>query len=209
MEKLPSIRLLGASDLETLCADDERLMRQSMEANCAAAETPLVALIPNIETIRWHHARENFVGEKLHGASPTIKGAMVETEAGKRMWCYWTRMWYNEDPNQRKENTLHILRLVVEDKGIVEWERSDFSEQRSYRLGIAALLAAATEQAKEWGMEAVEIWNPNATTVEAAKMVHNASQLEERDEESICSLRWHGMEDERVVWLGNEKFGWC
>ena len=72
-------------------------------------------MLPDHDTISWHHARENYVGEQLHGSVPIVKGAIVGTKVGKRVWCYFNRVWYNPNPKDSKENTLHILRLVIED----------------------------------------------------------------------------------------------
>jgi hypothetical protein len=109
-----------------------------------------VALVPNIETIQWHHARENFVGMELHGKAPEVKGAIIGSEKGKRIWCLWTRMWYNNDPANAKGNTLHILRLVVEDgnwTGAVKRHGIENSVDHSHDDSIAALMLMAQREA--------------------------------------------------------------
>lgn len=162
-----------------------------------------VAVVPNIENIRWHHAREEFVGTELHGKKPEIKGAMVGTEKGKRVWCYWTRMWYNEDAAQAKGNTLHILRIVVEDEAVSGAE---------LEAAIAALFLMGQQQAEEWKMDEVEAWNPSAATLAAAQRLDASAKLVDRDSESIASLMWYpphnGTVAETIDWTGNEKYGW-
>jgi hypothetical protein len=184
-----------------------------MKQTSAQSDKALVALIPDIQTIRWHHAREEFVGLELHGKIPEIKGAIIGEEVGKRVWCYWTRMWYNEDKDQQTENTLYILRLVVEEKGFVDWEFGQFGEREFDRFvpPIAALLLMAQGEAARWNLEDVQIWNPNQVTVSAAQYLFPHSEVVHRDQESICSLRWYGEADtlDDIVWLGNEKYGWC
>jgi hypothetical protein len=175
-----------------------------------------IALIPNHANISWHHAREDFVGQELHGKKPEIKGAIVGTEVGKRVWCYWSRVWYNPNPNAVEDNTLHILRLVVEDKGLFNWERaSNDQDMSAYIPAIAALFKLAQQEAQEWNMTDVEIWNPTDATVKAAQAIAPSAQVVHRDAESIASLMWYGGRPkegpvaEYVDWLGNEKYGWC
>ncbi|KAF2661338.1 hypothetical protein K491DRAFT_701052 [Lophiostoma macrostomum CBS 122681] len=198
---LPATKALFEEDLEDLCEADEQLIRKRLAARSRGSNTA-VSLIPDIETIKWHHAREDFVGKELHGKAPKIKGAVVGREAGKRAWCYFNRMWYNGNPNEAKGNTLHVLRLVVEE----QCEASPTS-------AIAALLAVAQREAEEWKMEDVEIWNPSQTTVAAAQAIHAGAKVVDRDLESITSLKWfppHGgpVADE-IDWISNEKYGWC
>lgn len=215
---LPTAKPLYAEDLANLCKIDEALVRKSLSERppgCNAA----VALIPDIETIQWHHAREDFVGNELHGTTPKVKGAIVGTEEGKRVWCYWTRMWYNEDPAQAKGNTLHILRLVIEDEGHSSWEGSGTrhadsnARDRSHDTAIAAILLVAQREAEAWKMEHVEAWNPSSAMVAAAQRLDPSAKVVDRDMESIASLKWYppheGPVAESIDWIGNEKYGWC
>lgn len=199
VQGLPDARPLYAEDLVDLCAVDVKLMRRNLESRRRNSNSA-VALVPDIDTIRWHHAREEFVGNELYGKFPKIKGAMVGTEKGKRIWCYWTRMYYNA--HEAKGNTLHILRLVVEDE-----------QQENVAEAFAALMAMAQKEAQEWQMAEVEAWNPSAATVAAAQKLHPGAKVVERDSESIASLRWYpehsGNVADSIDWVGNEKYGWC
>ncbi|EON61289.1 hypothetical protein W97_00502 [Coniosporium apollinis CBS 100218] len=205
---LPEARPLYASDLAELCSIDEQLLRKKMNGLASGGKTA-VAMIPDIETIRWHHAREEFVANELYGKTPTIKGAAVGNESGKRIWCYWTRVWANSDPQQSKGNVLHILRLVVEDDAGSE-------DDLSNAPAIAALLAMAQSEAAKWHMAEVETWNPAKVTVAAAQLLEPGAEVVHRDAESIASLMWYGNQPvngghvgDMVTWLGNEKYGWC
>lgn len=201
-----------------LCEIDEQLIRKSLQERPEGSHAA-VALVPNIANIRWHHAREDFVGGELHGKVPKVKGAVVGTEKGKRVWAYWTRMWYNPDAMQTKGNTMHILRFVIEDHGRSSWEGSgtnhidEASNDHSHDAAIAALFYAAQQQAKEWKMEHVEAWNPSSATLAAARRLDPGAKLIDRDSESIASLRWHLQHDgpvaESIDWIANEKYGWC
>ncbi|KAJ9648110.1 hypothetical protein H2199_001887 [Coniosporium tulheliwenetii] len=207
-QNLPEARPLYASDLAELCKIDEELLRKKM-AGLASGGKTAVAMIPDIETIRWHHAREEFVANELYGKTPTIKGAIVGNESGKRIWCYWTRVWANSDPQQSKGNVLHVLRLVVEDDAGSE-------DDLSNTPAIAALLAMAQSEAAKWHMAEVETWNPAKTTVAAAQLLEPEAEVVHRDAESIASLMWYGNQPveeghvgDVVTWLGNEKYAWC
>ncbi|KAJ4301861.1 hypothetical protein N0V90_003957 [Kalmusia sp. IMI 367209] len=216
-DKLPTARPLYAEDLAELCNIDEELVRKTLTLRPNGSNTA-VAVVPSVANIRWHHAREDFVGLELHGKTPKVKGAIVGTEKGKRVWCYWTRMWYNEDPTQAKGNTLHILRLVVEDEGHSSWEGSgtshldSASNDHSHDAAIAALFFMAQQQAEEWKMEHVEAWNPSSATLAATQRLDPGAKLVDRDTESIASLMWYPPHDgpvaESIDWIGNEKYGW-
>jgi hypothetical protein len=209
---------LYAEDLAELCQIDEALVRTSLEARPKDSNTA-VALIPDVETIRWHHAREDFVGTELHGKTPKVKGAIIGTEKGKRVWCYWTRMWYNQNPEETKGNTLHILRVVIEDEGHSSWEGTGTkhangeSTNHVHDDSIAALLLVAQREAEEWRMEEVEAWNPSSELLAAAQKLDPQAQVVDRDTESIASLKWYPAHDgpvaESIDWIGNEKYGWC
>lgn len=199
----PAARPLYAEDLEELCKTDEALMRKRLQSRPKGSKTA-IALLPDIETIQWHHAREDFVGMELHGKTPKVKGAMVGTEQGKRIWCYWTRMWYNANPAETKGNTLYILRIVVEDGDSTEHSHDD---------AIAALMAMAQQEAEECKMERVEAWNPTPATLSAARKLEPGVEVVDRDSESIASLQWYpqheGRMADKIEWVGNDKYGWC
>jgi hypothetical protein len=212
---LPAATPLYAEDLEALCKLDEALVRKSLKSRPKGSKTA-VALIPDVNTIRWHHAREDFVGMELHGKAPKIRGAIVGTEEGKRVWCYWTRAWYNEDPTQSRGNTLYILRIVIEDDGSSSWEGPDVnasSSNHKHDAAIAALFALAQREAAEWTMEEVMAWNPSAATLAAAEKLDPSAKVIDRDLESIASLQWYPPHEggiaQSIDWIGNEKYGWC
>ncbi|KAL9063107.1 MAG: hypothetical protein Q9157_008414 [Trypethelium eluteriae] len=198
---------LYSGDLLQLCETDEKLLRQQLSALDPKAAKPTIAIVPDIATIRWHHAREEFVATELYGKAPTIKGAMTGTEIGKRVWCYWTRVWHTADPLKRNENTMFILRLVVEDAAAAGTDNA-----------IASLFTMALEEAETWGMGEVQMWNPAEPAVAAAQLLYPQATVVHREEESIVCLRWHGNIDdadsdvsatEQCIWVGNEKYGWC
>ncbi|KAI9821854.1 MAG: hypothetical protein M1827_002436 [Pycnora praestabilis] len=208
---------LTAQSLQALCDIDEALLRRNLRrANISEQGKVQIALIPDIETISWHHAREEFVAHELFGRRPDVKGAIVEVEVGRRAWCIWTRVWSAVD-NAEDINTLHILRLVVEGEDPID--RNAQSPANSVLEqevnAVTILLAAAQHEAAQWNMHEVQVWNPTANTVRAAKQLLSTTEVIERDAESITSLMWYGgpsvLSDSsgEVKWVGNEKYGWC
>ncbi|KAJ4986686.1 lysine acetyltransferase [Stagonosporopsis vannaccii] len=206
---LPTARPLYADDLPDLCKIDEELIRRSLESRTKGSKTA-VALVPDVETVQWHHAREEFVSQEIHGKVPQVKGAIVGDEVGKRVWCYWTRVWYNEDVVMVKGNTMHILRLVVEDD-VLGGQAGSMSERHT--VAIAALLAFAQREAEEWKTEHVELWSPSATAVAAGQTLDKSTKVIDRDAESIASLLWYpeheGAAADHLEWISNEKYAWC
>lgn len=162
--------------------------------------------------MQWHHAREEFAAEEILGKKAEIKGAQSKTHAGDQVWCIWTRTFGSDEAG----NTLNILRMVVEGEDSC---RSDGGEtngldtlSKNKVQCAAAVLRSAQHQAAEWNMKDVQIWNPTPLIVSAAREVEPTSVTIDRHEESIASLRWHGVDPEehsRVQWVGNEKYGWC
>ena len=216
---LPPVRLLRSADLTELCAIDEKLMRKRVAHEASEGRTA-VAVMPDVESLEWHHAREDFVGKELYDKIPEFRGAVVGTEPGTRVWCTWTRMWYNSDPKDAKGNTLHILRLVIEDPGYIDYEAASEKGAVAAKSSVvaaatAALLAAAQDEASRWNMGEIDIWNPTSATLAAGRMLDSSVQITDRQKDSISSLRWYGEGKDcadtrrQVEWLGNEKYAWC
>lgn len=187
--------------MKELCKRDEALIRDDI----VKATTPAVTLIPDYDTMQWHHGREGFMTNRLFGHTPVIKGAVCGLE-GSRVWAIWTRSFYGplDDPNSG--NALHILRLVVEDEdpNLLAQNVESFS----------SILALARAEAANWSCLHVELWNP--TEYQSALIGRVGVDFEEvdRDQDSIPSLMWYGDEPGKgraaeVEWLHNEKFGWC
>lgn len=205
------VRMLRSEDLAELCAMDEELVRRRMSKSSNADRTE-VALVPDYPAVQIHHAREEFLTKELFDRTPEIKGAIVG-EPGSRVWCYWNRVYPN--PQEGAPNTMHILRLVIEDEHF-----SDFAAARSEDVAhvkdsatvnaIAALFEAAQAEASRWEMKEVQIWNPTTTTLAAARKADHTASVEHRETSSIAALRWYGEGSwESLEWICNEKYGWC
>lgn len=208
---LPEVRLLKAEDLPELCRIDEQLLRTRLEKQKGGK--PAVALLPDSATIKWHHAREDFVANELFGNAPEIKGAVAGRE-GERVWCYWTRVFTNP---AKEPAVLHVLRLVIDDPTFSDFAPASASHAQLQKLSetptakaIAAVLTEAQKQAAEWKMTAALMWNPTAMTLAAARLLEEGVEVEHREDESIASLLWYGQGAwQDVDWVCNEKYGWC
>ena len=205
-DNLPASKPLLAEDLHVLCNIDEAQLRAKMKRTSSANSGVRVAFIPDVQTLQWHHAREEFISAELLNRNPAIKGAIAEGQ-GERIWCVWTRSFGNTE----SENVLHVLRLVIESK--IEQNDSIASQEGSYDshiLATASVLSAAKREAANWNLQNVEIWNPTPITVLAARKLDPSSVIIDRDVASIPSLKWYGLNPSTVVeWALNEKYGWC
>ena len=210
-------RPLFASDLAALCAKDESMLERSMHHARPPTGVAQVAIIPDKATMSWHHAREDYVAQRVLGRTPEVRGALVRCVDGSRIWCFWSRFFGNEST---EGNILNILRLVMEAEATGQSLASAQDvgstgpsvNSQEHVEAIQAILQAAQLEAAQWSMDAVRIWNPSPLTLDAAKRLDPSSQLTHREEDSIASLKWHDDDThptDRVEWMANEKYAWC
>ena len=212
---LPIARPLQAEDLPELCAADETALKLILESSATDPTSINVALVPDVHTIRWQHAREEFVANKVLGRWPNVKGSIVEGDSGHRVWLIFTRTFSSEQGG----NVLNVLRLVIEGENVdfstsrgevPDSHLSTVDQQRV--LGAAAIIQSACREAAQWPMDSVQIWNPSRLTILAARKLNPSVKIIDRESESIASLRWHGPKLDlkaEIKWLGNERYGWC
>lgn len=203
---------LGYHELAELCAADEALLKHRMShpkphhtnqtlltPPDPAAPLTRVALPPDLDTMMWHLMREDFLTTRLFGTIPSARGA-VFGEVGRRIWVVWTRA-YQGAPPSTDDNTLYILRLVVEDEEVGEEYLAD---------GLRALVDFARREAGEWGTSAVKMWNPEGRLEALMKTAGMEFEVVDREMDSIPSLMWYGDGPaENVVWVAGEKYTWC
>ncbi|KAK3307375.1 uncharacterized protein B0T15DRAFT_393255 [Chaetomium strumarium] len=190
-------RPIGYHDLAELCAVDERLLRAELAARPAGK--PHVAILPELDTMLWHLFREDFMTKAIFGRTPAIRGA-VAGEPGKRVWAVWMRGYYG-GLNKMEGNTLHILRVVVEDKEQPDGELLD---------GFRSIVQIAQAEATEWKTQDVQVWNPTPKIRGLVEKCGIEYEFVDRDHDSIASLMWYGEEPTTEVdWVANEKYAWC
>ncbi|OAA66758.1 hypothetical protein SPI_01334 [Niveomyces insectorum RCEF 264] len=223
----------------------ERLVRRvAARAAAAAAKTaktatavgPSVALVPDLNTMLWHLMREDYMTKHIFGLTPTVRGALCCTrpsetatagavpaagnndDDGHRMWMVWTRGYYGGSETT-EGNTLHILRVVLEDlyddgaDADADAAETEKVVTQRHVDAFAALVRLAQAEAAAWMCGSVQLWNPTPAQAVLARRSGLAYEVVDREEESIASLRWNGGGDggsdaTRVDWVANEKFGW-
>jgi hypothetical protein len=190
---------LQDEDIKALCAEDERRIREQLES--AKDGKIHVSLVPDHDQMLWHHKREEFLTSKLFSRTPATRGAIAGAP-GSRVWAIWTRSYYGPLDGEKSGNTLHILRLVIED---------DSKEKKRENVeSLKGILEIAQKEAAEWKLMGVEMWNPSPDVQGLIEQTGLQHTKVEREEESIASLMWYGGEDVgEIEWLGNEKYGWC
>ncbi|KAL9103911.1 MAG: hypothetical protein Q9163_001104 [Psora crenata] len=217
METLPTPVDLFSEDLAELCEADEAMLRRSLEHPSHDSNKIRVALIPDVETMSWHHAREDFVAQEILRREPKVKGLHIQCDSGNRVWCIWSRFFGNASTDG---NTLYILRMVIEgEKSIASTACDNLNESADPEIfddeqigAVRSLLRAAQIEAAKWEMNDVQIWNPSPTVIQAAKQIQASSEIIYREDHSIASIKWHSGDSKEATimeWIGNEKYGWC
>lgn len=192
------LKPIGADGLPSLVAVDEQLLRKELSRPSARGAANRVALLPNLDQMLWHTAREGFVSEQLLSRRPTTHGAVYSTPAGPRVWAIWIRS-YGGAVDQREKNILYILRLVVEE-GVSPGDLAP---------ALEAILGAARREAADWSCGTVQIWNPEPAVKEIAQGL--GGEFVVRETSSICALNWfgEGSGGDAIDWVLNEKYAWC
>ncbi|RFU32067.1 hypothetical protein B7463_g4244, partial [Scytalidium lignicola] len=195
------VKKLTTPDLVELCSLDEKNIVKTLEQ--APNEKTHVALIPDYDTMRWHHEREEFVTKLLFGSSPSVKGAIAGSP-GSRVWAIWTRGYYGKLDDPKAVNSLYILRHVIEDESK--------EKEKETAENLKAVLAVAQDEANTWKCKHVQLWNPGEWVKGLVREAGVEFRDVDRDAESIASLFWYGEGNgkvDEIDWVANEKFCWC
>ncbi|KAK0726397.1 hypothetical protein B0T21DRAFT_371493 [Apiosordaria backusii] len=201
-ERAKGVKTIGYHELAELCAVDERLLKERLAklAKADGGRKRHVSLAPELDQLLWHMMREDFMTKHIFGKTPDVRGA-VWGEKGKRVWAVWTRGYYG-GLEKTEGNTLHVLRVVVEDE--------EHTSEDDLVEGFKAIVTIARAEAKEWRSHDVQMWNPTSTVRKLVEKSGVEYEFVERDKESIASLMWYGEEPaEDVDWVANEKYAWC
>ena len=193
---------ITTEELHTLCDRDiANIISYVQSTPIPDGKHGQFALLPTFAQATWHFGAEEYIASKKFTSParmPSIKGAISTTG---QTWGYWTHD-YSEDK-------LVLLRLVslfpstpdVEEEAVVE---------------LAGILYAAQAEAASWEFHKVVIWNPQARTLAACKLVLGGREphVRERTEGSIPCVRWigsmgNGEFEEGLEWIASEKYDWC
>jgi len=219
------IRALTRDDLASLCSFDEILLRKDLVNRVRAlsclshthahhhpsagekkgeekAKT-FFSLLPTHQQILWHLLREEYMTSHIFSGAtpPRICGAATQNRGpGQRIWAVWSRSYYAGRDFPEK-NTLYVLRIKVEDWTL---PRDELIQ------GLKGVLGVAQQEAGEWWVGEVQIWNLEERIEELLRETGMEYEAVEREEGGIPSLMWYGEEGEdEVEWVANERFGWC
>ncbi|GIK02044.1 hypothetical protein Aspvir_006087 [Aspergillus viridinutans] len=242
-----NVKPIAKSQLAELCSTDESMIRKAMSAfahasastaapGVAAAseadrnrnrhrQRQVVAIIPDLDHMLWHMAKDEFTAELYLGGIPLVKGAVVGCP-GERVWVVWTHTYYSHPLAEGLvggENGLYILRLVVEEEeytatatttttttptGAAAAERSDRLVQ-----SVRAVLQAAQCEAREWRLDYVNLWEPSEFVRGLVERCGIEYEVSQRAEARIACGMWYGEDggvlSETPIWIYNERYAYC
>ena len=196
------VRKLQTKDLGRLCEDDGAKVRNEMIRT--SSRKIRMMIVPDLDHMLWHISKEEFACDKLFRKVPETKGAMVG-EPGSRIWAVWTHRYYGAPDGSSSDNTLYILRFVVENP-VMGADRQDIQTQN-----VLAILHAARIQAAEWGLDSVKFWDAPYVVQRAVEQADVQHRKVNREEDGIASLLWFGEgsgKEDSLEWLSGQKFAW-
>ncbi|GIJ99563.1 hypothetical protein Aspvir_001697 [Aspergillus viridinutans] len=200
-----------AEDVARLCALDVARLGHAMSCFSTNDMTRLL-ILPDHDHMLWHHSKEEFVAQRLFGKAPLVKGA-IRGEPGHFVWAIWMHRFYDHPDRNASENTLYILRFVVEDPTL-SLDAVDNLTQLSHQqiTSVTEVLRAAQAEAAEWNLHKITLWNPSHALERAIQLSGIPFQRKHRTQDSIPCLQWYGEgsgKPDSLNWLLNEKYGWC
>ncbi|KAL9127407.1 MAG: hypothetical protein Q9217_003703 [Psora testacea] len=191
-----------AEDLPQLCQTDEAISRKSMASSPPGKIR--IMIVPDVDHMQWHISKEEFACQKIFGNVPEAKGA-IAGEYGCRIWAVWAHRYYGHPDSAPQNNTLYVLRLVVEN------QRPTPEQLVSQIKNMKAVLQAAQAEATEWDLQCVKLWHPTPLVQQLVERSGVEYRSVEREEDSIASLRWFGDDGGKegdLEWVASEKYAW-
>lgn len=204
----PRATQLSSQDLQRLCEEDEAMIQKDLTRPSSNGMMRMM-LVPDLDHMLWHHKKEEFVCDKLFGKYPAVKGAIVG-ETSDRIWAIWTHRFYGDPEAASSENTLYVLRLVIENQAASSESNVEQPKSRVEKMG--AILQTAQDEAAQWNLQRVMMWHPSPLVLDLVEGTGIQHRIVEREHEGIASLLWYGDgsgKEDTLEWLGNEKYGWC
>ncbi|KAL8926394.1 MAG: hypothetical protein Q9208_002937 [Pyrenodesmia sp. 3 TL-2023] len=203
-------------DLERLCGRDETIIRDAM-AKPTDRVKKLVTILPDLDHMLWHIAKENFATGHLFGKRPRAKGAIAGLP-GHQAWAIWTHRYYTHPNAGSPGNVLYILRLVVEgdDSANKPSSRRENAFQREKQKrqvdSLIAVLHCAQAEAAEWQLNHVKLWEPTPWVQDVIMKSNICHRIVEREEDSVASSLWYdddSVQETAPVWINNQHYAWC
>ncbi|KAL8853522.1 MAG: hypothetical protein Q9221_001681 [Calogaya cf. arnoldii] len=216
MSNLSATEEIVEEDIERLCRRDEAMIRDAM-AKPTDGVKKLVAILPELDHMLWHIAKEDFAAEQLFSKRPRAKGAIAGLP-GCQAWAIWTHRYYKNPNAEEGGNVLYILRLVVEGDESANKPSSTrekgFGEEKEGRQAesLIAVLQSAQAEAAQWEINYVRLWEPSPWVQDVITKSNISHRVIEREEDSIASCLWYGEgngQEAPPVWINNEHYAWC
>lgn len=195
----PQVKPILDSDLPALASIDSALLHKKLSS--PPSTKTRIAILPNLESLRWHLLREEFMCAHLFSTEPQVRGAIYTppNAPNSRIWGVWTRNFYG-GVDKPEKNVFNFLRFVVEDESVSDEVLAE---------AVEAIIGLARREAKEWKCWKIELWNPDERVKRAGELIDGVKYVE-READSITSLQWFGEGSvDAIEWRANEKYGWC
>ncbi|TVY91373.1 hypothetical protein LAWI1_G005829 [Lachnellula willkommii] len=215
-QSLAEAHAIAADSLAELCIRDEAMIRRAM-ATPAEGISLRMTIVPDLDHMLWHISKEEFACDWLFGKVPRAVGA-IAGPPGSQVWVIWTHRYYEHPEANSADNTLYIVRLVIENHNIEKNFSSEADEKvpsakHDEQVGyLKAVIQAAQAEAAEWRLDQVKLWDPIPAVQEMIAQSGIDHSVVEREEDSIASGLWYNENGETGVaplWLNNEHFAWC
>jgi hypothetical protein len=212
---LSSAKRVMDEDLEELCRRDEALVRRQMSEPSEEVDVRF-CVVPDLDHMKWHHAKEDFATKYLFEKTPETRGVIVG-EPGNQMWATWTRRYYSRHDIEDAKNVLYILRLVMESDGTARRlpkhaAVNKDTQRRDKVQHLRAILEAAQAEAAEWHLDVVQLWDPSPLVLDLLPDTGIEYEVVERQNESIASLFWYNESGQKAdtlpLWVNNEHYAW-
>lgn len=167
-------------------------------------EKTRMMIVPDIDRMMWHISKEEFACRKIFDKAPQAKGAIAGHD-GSRVWAIWVHRYYGYPDSTPKEDTLYILRFVMEN------QTPTTAQFKIQTQSMKEILHATRVEAAKWNLHCVKLWHPTPLIRELDNQSGLNYRLVEREEDSIASLKWFqegGGEPDDVEWVASEKYAW-
>lgn len=205
-------------NLAELCQKDETIVRAAMAAPTDGVKKR-VTVLPDLDHMLWHIAKENFITERLFGKIPRSKGAIAGS-SGNQVWAIWTHRYYGHLDAESPGNVLYILRLVVEGDDSANKPQNTVGRENGVRVAmqeekgaaLVAVLQHAQAEAAEWRLDQVKLWEPTPWVLDVIMNSNISYSVAKREKDSVACCLWYdenGGTEAAPAWINNEHYAWC
>ncbi|OAL02794.1 hypothetical protein IQ06DRAFT_218420 [Phaeosphaeriaceae sp. SRC1lsM3a] len=206
----PVVQDVLAEDIPALCEEDEIQLRRLLSMPPMNQQTRM-AIVPDMDHIGWHLAKEEFACDFLFGEVPKNKGAVAGPK-GSRVWVLWNHRYYDHPDKNEPNNVLYILRLVVEGDATYDDASDAEGNYVEQKRNLQAVIQAAQQEAHTWKLNTIQVWDPTPLVRKMLARMDLDYKIVEREHTSIASALWYHEDNDigtTPLWLNNEHYAWC